>query len=189
MNVAIAKNNRLQYIDNLKGFAIVLVVIGHVIQCMYAPGTYQDNVLFRYIYSFHMPLFMMLSGMTLNIHKRIPMENLPKFIGRRFLQLVVPFVVWGLITTNTSSVSPFYKIFVQPDLSLWFLWTLFWIYTTCICGLSIQQNFFKGNPLISVIVIYILLTIVRLAVHGKYGIGMISSYYLYYSIGIVLGGV
>lgn len=46
---------RLQYIDALKGFLIVTVVIGHIIQkCFFNPI---DNQVFRIIYSFHMSIF------------------------------------------------------------------------------------------------------------------------------------
>lgn len=48
--------HRLHYIDNLKGVLILLVVLGHCIQC--TDLDFDHNAVFRYIYSFHMPLFM-----------------------------------------------------------------------------------------------------------------------------------
>lgn len=58
---------RVREIDLIKGIAIFLVVFGHSIQ--YGSGSYflksglffQNNV-FKVIYSFHMPLFMLVSG-------------------------------------------------------------------------------------------------------------------------------
>lgn len=47
---------RLHYVDNLKGFLILLVVLGHCIQN--TKIDFDHNIVFRYIYSFHMPLFM-----------------------------------------------------------------------------------------------------------------------------------
>ena len=47
--------HRLHYIDNLKGVLILLVVLGHCIQC--TDLDFDHNAVFRYIYSFHMPLF------------------------------------------------------------------------------------------------------------------------------------
>ena len=52
--------HRLHYIDNLKGVLILLVVLGHCIQC--TDLDFDHNAVFRYIYSFHMPLFMCVSG-------------------------------------------------------------------------------------------------------------------------------
>lgn len=59
--------NRNSTIDGLRGIAIMLVVIGHVIQYVFSPNTFDDNLLFRVIYSFHMPLFMFISGYTIGI--------------------------------------------------------------------------------------------------------------------------
>lgn len=52
---------RLDYIDRLKGIAIYLVVVGHLIQ--FNVVNFEHNVLFCFIYSFHMPLFMLLVDM------------------------------------------------------------------------------------------------------------------------------
>jgi fucose 4-O-acetylase-like acetyltransferase len=51
---------RIAYIDFLKGFTILLVILGHCIE--FNDTDYWNNIVFRYIYSFHMPLFMFLSG-------------------------------------------------------------------------------------------------------------------------------
>lgn len=56
------KKVRIAWIDNVKGIAILLVVLGHVIQFMYCPSNFDQNPVFRVIYSFHMPLFFILSG-------------------------------------------------------------------------------------------------------------------------------
>lgn len=51
-------NARISYIDQLKGIAILLVVLGHVI----GYNNCENSFLWRFIYSFHMPLFMFISG-------------------------------------------------------------------------------------------------------------------------------
>ena len=50
------KRNRLHWIDCAKGLGCAFVVWGHV-----APGT----ILTEWIFSFHMPLFFMISGILL----------------------------------------------------------------------------------------------------------------------------
>lgn len=89
-------SKRLGYIDDLKGFAIILVVIGHVIQFIISPDTYSNDIVFRYIYAFHMQFFIMLSGLTtkLDIER---MTDLYATIKKRAIQLLVPYFVWGLI--------------------------------------------------------------------------------------------
>ena len=56
---------RIAYIDILKGVAAFLVVLGHIV-------TYDADFhrLYNVIYSFHMPLFMFLSGCTAELSYR-----------------------------------------------------------------------------------------------------------------------
>lgn len=55
---------RIKYIDSIKGFAVICVVVGHVANGYLvtgaADGIYHD--LFNAIYAFHMPLFFTVSG-------------------------------------------------------------------------------------------------------------------------------
>lgn len=60
------KNERNIYIDVVKGIAIILVVYGHCIE-YYSKEYIYDNffysdIVHKIIYSFHMPLFMVISG-------------------------------------------------------------------------------------------------------------------------------
>lgn len=58
---------RDDFLDGIKGFLILLVLLGHAIQygsgaAYLAGGGYWDNWLMKIIYSFHMPLFILISG-------------------------------------------------------------------------------------------------------------------------------
>lgn len=57
---------RIEYIDNLKSFAILLVVVGHAISMIWGNSDGSDIPLYVFIYSFQMPLFMFLSGLCVN---------------------------------------------------------------------------------------------------------------------------
>lgn len=52
---------RINYIDRMKGMAILLVVMGHLYFFSYGQS---DSIVFCFISSFHMPLFMFLSGLV-----------------------------------------------------------------------------------------------------------------------------
>lgn len=59
--------NRDNTLDLAKGVLIMLVVCGHAIQFSFGTnytlsGLFYDNLIFKAIYSFHMPLFMLISG-------------------------------------------------------------------------------------------------------------------------------
>lgn len=60
-NSAINSNHRELWIDCARGIAILLVIVGHTI----------SGVLSGAIYSFHMPLFFIFSGITSNSHPQI----------------------------------------------------------------------------------------------------------------------
>jgi fucose 4-O-acetylase-like acetyltransferase len=94
---------RLEYIDALKGFAILLVVMGHVI-----PWSFQsfENVssmsptpvlLWKIIYSFHMPLFMFVSGFLFGqSHFVSPKEYILK-MWKKTKMLLVPYIVCSIL--------------------------------------------------------------------------------------------
>lgn len=116
-------NNRIFYLDSLKGILIILVIVGHVIQ--YGHGLnydYNNDLVFRFIYSFHMPLFFFISGLLAN--RGCYNSGL---IAKRAQQLLILFVVWafmGLFCGVDSLNECVHKI-LYPDCGLWFLYNLF----------------------------------------------------------------
>ena len=62
---------RVLWLDFMKGIAIILVVVGHVLDGVFGQEMFQHSnwmrVLYNIIYSFHMPFFFMLSGIALSI--------------------------------------------------------------------------------------------------------------------------
>ncbi len=59
--------SRDDFLDFAKGILITLVLLGHCIQCLsgdiyYSNTMYYSNWLMKYIYSFHMPMFIYISG-------------------------------------------------------------------------------------------------------------------------------
>lgn len=145
--------HRDQYIDALKGAAILLVVIGHSIQ-ENIPN-FDNNVVFRVIYSFHMPLFMFLSGYILFGHIKNPLHI---WIFDKFKRLVLPFLGWAFIYKilrhNSESFTQYFiNLFEHPDLGLWFLWILF--LNCCILSIILlSDKAFKGAKLILIIILY-----------------------------------
>ena len=83
---------RILYIDLLKLFTIFLVLWGHAI--MHFQPDFHDSYIFRTIYAFHMPLFMMLSG----YFAVSSMELSPKdFFPKKFRQLLLPCISWAIV--------------------------------------------------------------------------------------------
>jgi fucose 4-O-acetylase-like acetyltransferase len=89
----VTKDLRDQQIDALKGFAIILVVLGHIV-AFSNPGNFQDNLLFNIIYSFHLPLFFFVSGYL--VFGRFGPNPLA-WTGRKFCQLIIPYLIFTII--------------------------------------------------------------------------------------------
>lgn len=94
-------NARFAEIDVLKGIAIALVVLGHVLAWFYGDFleraetmSYNEMVLWRYVYSFHMPLFMFVSGFVVfNPLKKYSVKQV--FI--RSMSYIIPLLSWGVL--------------------------------------------------------------------------------------------
>lgn len=92
---------RIAELDFLKGVAIICVVIGHVHLFTFPRGGY-DEMCYEFIYSFHMPLFMFISGF-LAIKTPPPTLTTSEFVTKgviisKFKRLVIPCVFWQIIT-------------------------------------------------------------------------------------------
>ena len=84
---------RIEWLDSLKGFAIFLVVVGHVILGYIRAETfteYQWSLQFVYdvIYSFHMPLFFLISGFLYNLKRAPKNKSLQKKNSNNFFKIV-----------------------------------------------------------------------------------------------------
>lgn len=125
-------------LDFAKGVAIILVVLGHTFQGQ--TEKFDESYGFRFIYSFHMPLFAFLAGASAvfwvkNFDISFSGKELAKAslyrIRRSAEHLLLPFVSWTLIgywmSNNQESINDYlWKVFKQPDYSLWFLPCVFW---------------------------------------------------------------
>ncbi len=91
-NVNYNIQQRVDWIDAVKGLAIILVVIGHVItRTCYNEW---DRIVRFVIYSFHMPLFFLLSGLTFKVGDM----RMEEFIINKSRRLLLPAVIFSLIS-------------------------------------------------------------------------------------------
>lgn len=80
------KTGRLPVIDVAKGIGMLLVIYAHV---NYTPGQ------LAYIYSFHMPLFFLLSGMMFDREKY---GTFTAFMKRKVQTMVCPYLLFYLLS-------------------------------------------------------------------------------------------
>ncbi len=181
---------RNQLLDLAKGFAIVLVVLGHAIQYN-IPHVFDSNIIFKAIYAFHMPLFMFISGYVAFGTFRGEVE---KFI-KRMKTLLIPFFSWFLLTflvltviaifsdANTPSFFNALKTLITfPDHGLWFLWVLFLNYFLLFIALKITQ---RHEELILVLFVILLNVELEYFNFHKYGIRLTSWHLCFFTCGYI----
>ena len=117
-----SNKKRLHWVDLTKLFAIFLVLWGHGIQ--HFTPSFRESEVYIWIYSFHMPLFMMLAGLFMGEDKL--REGL-KFIIKRFYQLILPSILWISLAFILSYIigRPTHNIIRCLWFDLWFLKSLF----------------------------------------------------------------
>ena len=172
-------------IDVIKAFATILVIAGHVIQ--YTNVDFDHSIFFKIIYSFHMPLFMFISGYLM------PETINNSFLRIKFKQLVIPFTLWSalLIALNNPELiknadsyqflDRLYKLFLQPDDGgLWFLWVLFLNF--------LVFTLLRGRYQITLsVVIIISLIILQFINHdfALFGLGLFRWHYFFFVFGFL----
>lgn len=88
------------YLDSLRGLAVYLVILGHSM-ANYTMAQYQEGLFWLdpwhiAIYSFHMPLFALISGY---FFVKALAERSPKaFVLGKLPSLLAPWVLWGAVT-------------------------------------------------------------------------------------------
>ncbi len=132
---------RIHYIDNMRGFLILLVVLGHTILGLSylfdvsTPFGYALYLIFFITYSFHMPAFFMLSGYLRSDVLPKDKNALWQSIKRKLIALGLPYllcsIAYWLIKLLLSSflvkpldVQSLLLIPIQPIEFFWYLYAL-----------------------------------------------------------------
>ena len=123
---------RIKYLDYLKAFAIYLVVYGHLL-CDYADEQASSPVCIT-IYSFHMALFMSLSGYFFQSSLK---KSFTEVLKSKAVQLLIPLIAWDIIKTlvyaalNPDTATAIVEHYIRkggPLHGFWYLKTLFILY-------------------------------------------------------------
>ena len=195
--------NRISYIDQLKGIAIFLVVLGHVIE----HNAGRDNFLWTLIYSFHMPLFMFVSGYLAYVTfrlERLSFFNILLYVGKKCRTLLLPFLTWGILipffllrNTDKSLGLYTYDYINIWGGGLWFFATLFVLSILFVIYKCMERLFPRMHMYMDILTLCLLGSILFLiykyfTIPGMLGIfaeGLRSviSYFLFYFAGVLVG--
>ena len=119
-------SNRIVYLDVVKFLAIWMVCIGH---SYFLVDMSKASILYNWIYSFHMPLFMMLCGyFSLKSYDKA----LVPFLKQKTIQLLLPTVTISILTIIVCFLIdvPDIAIVARSEAigGMWFLRTLFFCF-------------------------------------------------------------
>lgn len=88
--------NRNQFVDIMRGIAMLLVVLGHTMTGCTVDS--QKSFLFNIIWSLQMPLFILISGFVTKYSRPISDgKGLWKYVKRRTVVYMLPWAVWSFL--------------------------------------------------------------------------------------------
>ena len=147
-------NNRIVWVDIAKGIGIILVLIGHISQ---------NKNLHYFIYSFHMPLFFIISGYLYSEKEQYVRKKAKSILLPYLFWSIVSFLYWVLIernlrTQNLNPIIPATNILIARggednyifNVALWFL--------PCLFVTEVMFNFLKKRikniKILSIIILF-----------------------------------
>lgn len=95
------RTNRIEYIDSIKGLAILLMIFGHM----------EFHNLNWFIYSFHMPLFFILSGFFFNVEK--PIAPRVKKLGIPYLFTAIAIIAFEILAQCVNYFESNNEVFLR----------------------------------------------------------------------------
>ena len=143
MSEKTVEKTREKWVDDVKGIACILVVLGHFFQSMTKAKILPDNDLYEWfnttIYYFHVPLFFICSGYLYQKYSKVnSVGSWCKNVVKKILALGVPYVTfstatWVLKKVFSSSVNNQIgglgdTLFLHPTAPYWYLYALFFIF-------------------------------------------------------------
>lgn len=143
--------NRNQFVDIMRGIAMLLVVLGHTMTGCTVDS--QKSFLFNIIWSLQMPLFILISGYVTKYSRPISDgKGLWKYVKRRTVAYMLPWAVWsflvrGIIFGEDGFLNVRHLLW-NMDSGYWFLatiWTISMIFgiASCMAERESKENLLK----------------------------------------------
>lgn len=161
---------RIYYWDNVKGFLILMVVLGHYVETFehQIPGA---ECLWTAIYSFHMPGFVIVNGVFLGMSKKNPIEKIPRTAGL-YLLMTVLYAVRPLLYGTVPEIQ-----LGMPPYGCWYLLFLSYGY---VVAFFLKKG--KDYYIFTGVLIAALLAGLDTSIGRLWGIGQ-SFYFMPYLVG------
>ncbi len=151
------ERTRISWLDSSKGFAILLVVLGHIADGylraeLFPENAYEFEVLHNLIYSFHMPLFFILSGYIFYRAYCSEIEKQLLHFKRQLFNIVWVYVGFSILqwifkmffSSNVNmayTVKDLLLLPIKPMAPYWYLYIMLFFYMICylVCKKEIKS--------------------------------------------------
>lgn len=185
---------RNQKIDEIKGLAVLFVIIGHCIQycsgaSFYESESYFYHPLFKLIYTFHMPLFAMVSGFL--FFYTVKKRNLKEVLLNRWNTLVIPIISWGTISYLSKIFMKIEPIHLESAIkeycwtllsTLWFLWAILF----CSCVVSVCYYICPSQKPKNSLIELSIMMLFSLLITDKFNLGYAKFLLPFFAVGFYL---
>lgn len=199
------KQDKILWLSIIQGWAILLVVIGHVGGYNYeGDGTQMYAMSYwihRFCYSFHMPLFMFVSGGLLYYSRISKNWGVTALYKDKIKRLLLPFILFtvigfvlkalvagstkrGMEVSFESFVNAFFDPASGPMNELWFLGTLMWLMMLYPLYRTILKNPWTEIILLAITLIPFVFNI-TLDIYGWFNIKGVFNYAFFFFAGIL----
>lgn len=115
---------REEYFDNLKGFLIILVIIGNSLESA-NPKSVDIHFFILLLYIFHMPLFVFLSGYFSRLSKRTTKEKvkttLKIYVCAQIFYNLFNFFISGIESSNAGILLPNWALWYLLSMVFWYI--------------------------------------------------------------------
>ena len=111
-------SERINRFDNLKGIAIMLIVLGHM---TFLTSFTSVGLIHNFVYIIHLPIFFFVAGYFSKIGPDEPI----KAFKRLFVPFVVFCIIYELFNLFIMGKPHNTMLFLNPGYALWFLFSLF----------------------------------------------------------------
>lgn len=182
-----SKTTRLPYIDNIKGFGMILVVLGHVINAYSTDESYNSNLFMDFVSIFYMKMFFFFSGFVYLFKE----SKCSLFIIESFKTLIWPcLIIWGgnmlgiMLIRIMHGDSPWFTLPKSEYIDFyWFCKCLF--LSRIVLFLSCKLSSQKKNSILRVLFLNTLLVIILYLPIGFEIPWGFKTIHLYYVLGYV----
>lgn len=182
-------SSRIEWIDALKGIAILVVVIGHCVADSLHSNTfpiYQQymQMFYDFIYSFHMPFFFTISGFVFYLAtKHINIKY--KLLNFSLIYLIWSTLMWiskYVMAKDVNNPVTFFdlvSLIYKPIMVYWYLYVLILMYAT-VALLKVEKINIRALVLAAIIAVLSKLSNLEIGILGQY------LYHMYF---FLVGGV